>query len=45
MLPTLDIATTLNQTAVDHLIAGLPKPDLSGLLPQLDLSHLVPKID
>ncbi|WP_329449266.1 PIN domain-containing protein (plasmid) [Streptomyces sp. NBC_01426] len=44
-MPTLDIATTLNQAAADRLIAGLPKPDLSGLLPQLDFSHLVPKID
>ncbi|MEV4190905.1 PIN domain-containing protein [Streptomyces toxytricini] len=44
-MPTLDIATTLNQAAADRLVAGLPKPDLSGLLPQLDFSHLVPKID
>ncbi|MEU3693158.1 hypothetical protein [Streptomyces narbonensis] len=45
VMPTLDIATPLNQATVGHLIAGLPRPDLSGLLPQLDLSHLVPKID
>lgn len=44
-MPTLDIATTLNQAAADRLVAGLPKPDFSGLIPQLDFSHLVPKID
>lgn len=42
-MPTLDIATTLNQAAADRLVAGLPKPDFSGLIPQLDFSHLLPQ--
>lgn len=44
-MPTLDIATTLNQAPVDHLFAGLFKPDLSGLVPHLDLSGLFPPLD
>ncbi|MFD9633514.1 hypothetical protein [Streptomyces violascens] len=47
-MPTLDIATSVNQAALDRLVAGLPKLpklDVSGLLPQLDLSYLTPKID